>query len=152
MAKKVVKKRQRIDVRSPEYALKRCNLVFVYGTLKRGYHNHDLLKGAKFIGEGLTYKRFRLFDVGYPLAIPAEKGARIKGEVYQVTDPGMMRALDWLEGYPNFYNRQVVKVEVKGVGDVEAWMYYVTLPRGKEIKPVKGIVEWPTVKVPKSKK
>ena len=139
-----VSKKGKINVTSPEYALRRCKFVFVYGTLKREYRNHHLLKDAKFIGVGTTYKRFRLFDVGFPLAIPSEDGYRVKGEVYKVKDAQMMSSLDKLEGYPYFYKRQVIKVEVDGVGDIEAWIYYVTSPQGKEIKPNKdGIVEWP---------
>lgn len=127
---------------SPEGAIRRCNRVFVYGTLKRGHGNHSLLREAKFIGEALTIKKFRLFDVGFPYAVPSQKGARLKGEVYEVNSPEIMRALDWLEGFPHHYDRQVITVELESGEKVDAWIYVVKTPEGKEIKPINGVVAW----------
>lgn len=132
----------RQETYTPEGALRRCNKVFVYGTLKKGYGNHSLLREAKFIGEALTLKRFRLFDVGFPYAVPSQRGARLKGEVYEVNSPEIMKALDWLEGYPSHYKRQVIMVELENGQKIEAWIYVVDTPEGREIEPINGIVAW----------
>ena len=50
-----------------------------------------------------------LFDLGiYPAAVPAED-SRVRGEVYELTEPiAALRALDELEGYWNLLNTKVV--------------------------------------------
>lgn len=126
---------------TPEGAVKRTPYVFVYGTLKKGRGNNYLLQEAEYLGKALTCKKFRLFDVGFPYAVPSQNGARIRGEVYKV-NPEIMRALDWLEGYPVHYKRQVIKVELENGDVLEAWIYYTKEPRGDEIQAINGIVEW----------
>jgi len=127
---------------TPEQAIRRTPYVFVYGTLKKGHGNNYLLAEATFIGRGKTLKRFRLFDVGFPYAVPSEKGARVIGEVYKVEDAEIFQALDWLEGYPTHYKRQVIKVELDNGQVVEAWIYYTNEPEGQEIQPINGEVGW----------
>ena len=126
---------------TPEGAVKRCPYVFVYGTLKKGHGNNYLLQEAEYLGKAITYKRFRLFDVGFPYAVPSKDGARIRGEVYKV-NPEIMQALDWLEGFPTHYKRQIIKVELENGEVIEAWIYYTKEPRGDEIQPINDIVEW----------
>ena len=41
------------------------SLVFVYGTLKRGYSNHHFLAGQAFQGEARTAPGFALFSLGF---------------------------------------------------------------------------------------
>lgn len=56
--------------------------LFVYGSLKRGFANHAVLRGAEFVSECRTAPYYRLFDLGaYPAL--AEGGSRsISGELY----------------------------------------------------------------------
>ena len=73
--------------------------VFVYGSLKRGFHNHRFLHGQRFIGEARTKPVYRLlsFDA-YPGMIPASDGGHsIHGEVWEVDAPCKLM-LDHLEG------------------------------------------------------
>ena len=37
--------------------------LFVYGTLKKGYPAHEMLKGAKFLGFGYTTKDLSLIHI-----------------------------------------------------------------------------------------
>jgi len=37
------------------------NLLFVYGSLKRGFNNHQLLKNATFIAEAKTLQPYSMF-------------------------------------------------------------------------------------------
>lgn len=81
--------------------------VFVYGTLLAGQPNHHVLAGARFLGPARTLPAFELVSLGpYPALVPGGATA-VVGEVYEVTDAGLAR-LDWLEGYPDLYDRQAI--------------------------------------------
>ena len=86
------------------------NLVFVYGTLKQGYHNHrNLLLGSEFVGRAVTESRFDLIDCGFPVALVPDEGGgrRVRGELYWVNDKTLSR-LDRLEGEGHMYSRVTV--------------------------------------------
>ena len=59
--------------------------LFVYGSLKKGYYNHRLLKDSQFIRK-YSIPGFTLYSAGsYPVAIQSKKGKDyITGEVYEV--------------------------------------------------------------------
>lgn len=83
--------------------------VFVYGTLRAGEANHDLLAGHERLGPARTEPRFELVDLGaYPALVPGGDTA-IVGEVYRVDGP-TLAALDRLEGHPHFYKRVAVRL------------------------------------------
>jgi gamma-glutamylcyclotransferase (GGCT)/AIG2-like uncharacterized protein YtfP len=90
--------------------------VFVYGTLKKGIHNHRLLTHAKFIGYAITDQGYRLVAGGFPIVLEGGNFA-VKGEVYEVDDATLER-LDQLEGYraegdpSNLYDRRSIVVRV----------------------------------------
>ncbi|MBR9909640.1 MAG: gamma-glutamylcyclotransferase [Gammaproteobacteria bacterium] len=96
-----------------------CELVFVYGSLKRGGHNHYLLQTSVCMGEWRTRELFSLYDLGPFPAVCLEGGSRISGEVYQVS-PGTMADLDALEGYPGWYQRTQIDTCYG-----RAWIYYL---------------------------
>jgi gamma-glutamylaminecyclotransferase len=86
--------------------------VFVYGTLKKGYGNHRLLKDSTFLGNALTFEKFTLYDGGFPY-LGRYGASQIIGEVYEVDDD-TLSDLDRLEGVGhNFYDRwsTVAKLE-----------------------------------------
>lgn len=72
--------------------------VFVYGTLKKGYHNHHHLGTSSFLGEAVTQNTYTLTDCGFPYLIPDSDGLPVVGEVYLVDDPAVLMSLDALEG------------------------------------------------------
>jgi gamma-glutamylaminecyclotransferase len=87
--------------------------VFVYGTLKRGFHNHDILRGSEFVGKGVTLARFNLRCCGFPVALTAT-----------VADHSILFDLDRLEGVPHMYTRETVKVDVPSRNkQYEVFMY-----------------------------
>jgi len=49
----------------------------------------------------------------------------IQGEVFEVTSETLLKSLDMLEGYPDFYNRMEVPIVLDGGETVLAWMYYL---------------------------
>jgi gamma-glutamylcyclotransferase (GGCT)/AIG2-like uncharacterized protein YtfP len=117
----------------PEEAFEITPLVAVYGTLKRGYWNHFLLKGCEFLGEGYTAGRYELFDVGFPYAVPSERGFPLKVEVYRLPSPRVLKALDRLEGYPTCYLRKPERIKLKNGKELTAWIYYTFEPDGVRI-------------------
>lgn len=88
--------------------------VFVYGTLKKGFHNHRCLEGAVFLKETHLVTPFRMFDTGgFPVLLPAtvnKAGFFPTGEVYELPEgkPGerVLARLDALEGEGRMYHRQ----------------------------------------------
>jgi len=104
------------------------HLVFVYGTLKRGFPNHHYMAGARFLGEARTVERYPLV-VGNqwftPYLMPEPGvGHRVKGEVWEVPE-AMLPSLDELESVhlPTGYRRQRIEVEMASGGLHEAWVY-----------------------------
>jgi gamma-glutamylcyclotransferase (GGCT)/AIG2-like uncharacterized protein YtfP len=98
------------------------NKVFVYGTLKRGNRTRgmDMMGQAQFIAEAVTVEAdYSLYDLGSFPAVSRIGENRIAGEVWEVDDE-MMKVLDNIEGYPNFYNRSVVTTT-----EGDAWMYHI---------------------------
>ena len=99
------------------------HLVFTYGTLKRGYGNHRLLDGARFVSLAMTLRPFHVECVGFPIAYKSGPDMlRVIGEVYEVTDEQLAR-LDRLEGTPTHYQRERVRVACLGAGSQTVWMY-----------------------------
>lgn len=108
-------------------------LVFVYGTLKRGFHNHRVMAeaGGEFVCEGVTVTPFPLVERGLPFLIfrPGE-GHRVEGEIYRVGDERGWERLDRLEGHPDFYQRRLIEAEGADGEIYEAWAYFIA--RGAE--------------------
>jgi gamma-glutamylcyclotransferase (GGCT)/AIG2-like uncharacterized protein YtfP len=105
-------------------------LLFVYGTLMRGFPPHHVLaRGARFVGRGTVSAR--LFDLGpYPAAIPATDGAA-RGEVYRVTDVARWRALDSAEG-PQ-YHRGETTARLDTGEQIAVQIYWYRGPLGQAV-------------------
>jgi gamma-glutamylaminecyclotransferase len=86
------------------------HLVFVYGTLRQGEVNHDLLATARFVAEARTEPCFELFDLGPFPAMSANGQTAVLGEVYAVDDATLAR-LDHLEGHPRLYQRTRIRLD-----------------------------------------
>lgn len=103
------------------------HLVAVYGTLKKGFHNHHYLIGSKLLGSGVTkHDHYVMLSAGIPYVckcVDEEKMGRISVEVYEVDD-NTLKNLDRLEGHPEWYKREPVYVDIEGVGSLAAWLYF----------------------------
>ena len=138
------------------------NLIFVYGTLKRGHRNHYHLEHCKFMGEAQTSERYLMINVGFPVILdpngaddPADRIAQVRGELYMLKKGKIeetMKRLDQLEGEGRMYNR--VKGSVYVCGDVyklgQGWYeasYYVGVSEAWRRNVPRGFVEaahvWP---------
>jgi gamma-glutamylaminecyclotransferase len=84
-------------------------LVFVYGSLKRGFRHHAEIEGAEFVREAVTAAGYALYRVGeYPALVRAGT-ATVRGEIYRVR-PDHLERLDRFEGCPELYRRIPVKL------------------------------------------
>ena len=110
--------------------------LFVYGTLKKGFPNHDNFMGsAKQLGKYQTIEKYPLVLCGaryVPCMIysPGD-GHRVKGELYEVDDECLNR-IDALEGIhdPDGYRRTVIRVSSSGRmnQDIKEALAYFILP------------------------
>jgi GntR family transcriptional regulator / MocR family aminotransferase len=107
-------------------------VVAVYGTLRRGERNHELMAGAELLGSGAIPGRIhrmrrnaeRAYD--FP-ALVDDPLRRVVVDLYRLPDPGLLARLDALEAYDpadetssEYLRRWTV---VRGGSVTGAWVY-----------------------------
>lgn len=100
--------------------------IFVYGTLKEGFHNHYLLEDAEFICEATTKEKYPMVNTEeyFPYLLNKKgEGHNIQGEVYRI-NKAILAMLDVLEGYPEHYTRETIEVLSKGI-TLKALVYFL---------------------------
>lgn len=106
--------------------------LFTYGTLMKGNPNDHYLRTSKYLGHG-TINNVRLYDYVswddnnsyhsyYPVALNNEYGDKLIGEVYEVPDE-MLQSLEYLEGVPVLYTREVKEVTMSDGTTLNAFTY-----------------------------
>ena len=121
--------------------------VFVYGTLMEGYGNNRLLKSgnAELVGKAITQPSFVMLasglngipfvaDVkeeheGFPSDYWFRNASQIHGEVWRC-DADTLKTLDRLEGHPDWYKRERVKVDFlnnQNTAPFEVWIYLMPM-------------------------
>jgi len=119
--------------------------IFVYGTLKRGFDNNDILKDAKYLCKAETVRSFAMFEEtsgNYPYLLKDEnKGYhKIKGELYKIYRKDVLKKIDYFEGAPDYYKREKIKVKTNKKKVKLAETYFFTnniIPKDQE-----PIEEW----------
>lgn len=102
-------------------------IVFVYGTLRRGGSNHFRLAGAEFVAAGTVTGRLYRID-WYPGLVIDTAGSEIRGEVYAV-DSEQLSALDAFEGLSageiegSEYRRIQTSVMLQDSQTITAWVW-----------------------------
>lgn len=114
--------------------------IFVYGSLKKGFHNHHILDKADFLGKGETVERYPMFEVEkeeypYLLDIFHYGAENIVGEVYEV-DEKLLKRIDYFEGVPEYYFRKTIQIKLEGLV-VDAEVYFFKEIRIPEKTPLK---------------
>ena len=108
-------------------------LVFVYGTLKKGFSNHRLLASSELLGRARTVEAYAMYSTGVPIVIKDESVSPITGELYRVGEATLVY-LDSLEGHPDWYRREEVDVLLEAEDEEprmeKAWIYFNRDKRG----------------------
>lgn len=112
------------------------HLVFVYGTLKKGYGNHRLLAQSMFVGKAITEPNFTMLHLGGFPGIVQSGDTAIHGEVYRVSNATLTQ-LDRLEGHPTFYERKPLMVTGMDGSpmDVQGYVLPLTWLDGRNVIP-----------------
>lgn len=113
------------------------NLIFCYGTLKRGFPNHSIMEEIKasYISDATTKFKYPLLLEGkwntpfmiHNMNFP--NSYKIQGELFEIDNEGMA-ALDKFEGVDKcYYKRLGIEICYKKEMDSdstsqEAWCYY----------------------------
>lgn len=109
--------------------------LFVYGTLRKGFRSHGLLRRfhARVMGNGSVCGR--LYDFGeYPGAVVnAGDRERVYGELYLLPQPGTaFKVLDKFEGFDpekpeaSEFERRETTVTLTGGHEMTAWIYWLS--------------------------
>lgn len=105
-------------------------LVFVYGTLRRGESNQHMLRRADCLGTHKTEPVYTMFNLGFFPAIVPGGATAIVGEVFAV-DTATLAMLDSFEECPEEYIRDQVTTPFG-----EAWIYvYRHIPKDAAVIP-----------------
>lgn len=113
-----------------------CAFVFVYGSLKRGYYNHDVLEDSKYWGPAITCEKYLLYDGMFPYMVNprgtnlVDKSHRVLGEMYRVGSLKILDNLDALEGVPHHYKRETIHIELLGIGNYSVNSYFCNVDYG----------------------
>lgn len=125
-----------------------ATLLFVYGTLKRGEHNHFRMAGQEFLGAVVTAPHYRVVDLGpHPGLVRDVNGLAIHGELFAV-GARCLAELDAFEDVPREEDGpgQFVRELIEVSGYEQVWAYYlnVTVPDG-----AKSGDRWPLDREPR---
>lgn len=122
-------------------------LIFVYGTLKRGNGLHYILEEVEFVGEAITFEPiFKMFCNGaYPYVSNVGGGGyRIIGELFKVSDKTLIE-LDWAEGHPTHYRRIDAEFMLADGSMVAGQLYILNRPVNVEKEITSGCWFPPTL-------
>jgi gamma-glutamylaminecyclotransferase len=120
--------------------------LFVYGSLKRGFSNSHLMRGARFVTECSTTAGYRLvvYEAGYPALVNAPSSPQhVEGELYEL-GVNMLAELNAFEGCPDLYQRELVPLVIRGQVSsdlrAEAFAYVIDEQRAQGWEEIPRIV------------
>lgn len=88
------------------------DLLFVYGSMKKGFRNHFRMEKENFIGNAITKEKYSMYpdsNYSFPYAIKENQEFNLKGELYEIKNIGFS-ILDDFEGVPTYYQREIIPV------------------------------------------
>ncbi len=96
--------------------------VFVYGSLKQGFHNHKILQAQEFIGRFRTAQAsYHMQHLGVYPGVTHQGNSYIQGELYKVNDECLV-LLDELEENGKVYQRELIEIADY---PERCWMYFL---------------------------
>lgn len=84
------------------------HIIFVYGTLKKGFRLNDVLEHSIYKGEA-TLQNYMMFSLGAFPAISYNQNSTVYGEIY-IVDNRTLNMLDGIESEGDLYSRIIVNV------------------------------------------
>lgn len=84
--------------------------VFVYGTLRKGEVNHNVMGDSPFVGVFRTEPCYTLHNYRWFPAMVEGGSTAVVGEVYEV-EARTLWEIDRLEGHPSYYRRQHILLD-----------------------------------------
>ncbi|MHA1914706.1 MAG: gamma-glutamylcyclotransferase family protein [Promethearchaeota archaeon] len=103
---------------------KKCDKLFVYGTLQHGQSRNHILKGLKYERATLfNYRKVTPPSLGFPFIVH-DDSSNLEGDVYYSIEKSLLKEIDWIEGEGELYNRILVNVTLKNGKELEAYTYY----------------------------
>lgn len=79
--------------------------VFVYGTLKKGFHANYMMQPGLLINSNLSIKGLKMYSNGsYPMAVKGTDKDKVTGELWDIPDNNLVH-LDRYEGHPTLFKR-----------------------------------------------
>ncbi len=104
--------------------------LFIYGSLKKGFSNENLLENTRFITNAVTKDRFLMypnFDYTYPYLFEDKnkinESKRVKGELYLVSESYIKNSLDVFERVDAELYKRETRVLLKEDIEIEADIY-----------------------------
>ena len=116
--------------------------LFIYGSLKRGFINDNILTKAKYISKAVTVRKFAMYKSNngdYPYLIKNKPLTNIRGELYVVKRKDILARIDAFEDSPEYYTREAINIETRS-DKKRAYTYFYT--NLKEHKSKVAIEEW----------
>ena len=98
--------------------------LLVYGTLMSGERNHRFCKNAVSIIPCTVTGTLYDTGYGYPAFQPQGENT-VKAELIEIPFEDW-EAVDRLEGYPRFYDRQLFPATLADGGKTTGWVYIMT--------------------------
>ena len=119
--------------------------LFVYGSLKKEFDNHIVLKEANYISKAKTINKFAMYkeeNQNYPYIVKNEMiGQNIEGELYQITRKDVLAQIDEFENTPNYFKRTEILIKTRSQ-EVRAKTYVLSNSKSSlNQKPLKCWVE-----------
>ena len=104
--------------------------VFVYGTLKRGGSNHDVMirAGGKFLCEAKTAALRKLIVTHLPFLCDAHApdGYQVEGEIFEIPDARGLDLVDTHDHNGSFYQRRLDDfIKLDSAKKHTVWVYYI---------------------------
>ncbi len=124
-----------------------CELLFVYGTLRRGFARHHALRrlGAAFEGKASVQGKLVDLNDNPGMRRAPDSGSRVCGEVYRLRNPQRaFCALDEMEGYrpgrpeSSRFVRAPVTARFPDGRECQAWAYWLHRARGGAHRILRG--------------
>ena len=106
-------------------------LVAVYGSLRKGLHNHKVLGGSELVGTFVSEPKYTMISLGGFPGLYQKGNTSVTFEVYKVNN-AILSSVNGLEGYdPNgvnntFYDRKIISTPF---GDAFTYTYVRELDR-----------------------